>query len=416
MAVKFIRLGQSAQDKAVEDEGTRLVDNIVRMNFAKFSPVQPTTDSTAVSTALKETDSIMQRMESPEELATRQREKDLAAYTEGYDYDKLKTDPYYKEVATSQESYRTQPGQMPISAGPSHPSSRDWNVPQYDLESPESGVDPRLDTPVSPMMQTSGGKHVVGRTRGGITSPMMQAAAGAGLDYGSVAHPSSAEAGYTSAMGGVVGESDTTPNKYQTSPAPMAQDLGGWERAPGSKVSPVAGGGDHRVVGTSRWRSKGRLETSDPVVANLRKEGGLVSIPTSERAWKSERVDRSTEPEVWQTSPEVLSSQGKLRDEMLANMEEEASAPPEHWETPSETMLRRAGSKARLARVTKEAGKKIKGMSEYEKAPEHVQQLARGGMEGLGMKQIKKISRRDLEQVERIKAEFVRKRLREAGL
>ena len=55
-------------------------------------------------------------------------------------------------------------------------------------------------------------------------------------------------------------------------------------------------------------------------------------------------------------------------------------------------------------------------MSEYEKAPEHVQQLARGGMEGLGMKQIKKISRRDLEQVERIKAEFVRKRLREAGL
>ena len=204
--------------------------------------------------------------------------------------------------------------------------------------------------------------------------------------------------------------------KRPSSASPMAQDLGGWERAPGSKVRPVAGGGGTREA-TNRLRFEtNAAEASDPVIANLRKEGGLVSIPTSERAWKSERVDRSTEPEVWQTSPEVLSSQGKLRDEMRANVEEEASEPPEHWETPSETMLRRAGSKARLARVTKEAGKKIKGMSEYEKAPEHVQRLARGGIEGLGMKQLEKLSRRDLEQVERIKAEFVRKRLREAGL
>ena len=97
----YITLGQNPQDVAMQDAVTSATDNLVKIAWNKYTPVKPTTDSAVVQQASVEGDSIMQRIESTEDLAIKQRERDLAAYTTGYDYGKMKSDPYYKEVATS---------------------------------------------------------------------------------------------------------------------------------------------------------------------------------------------------------------------------------------------------------------------------------------------------------------------------
>tara|TARA_R100000808_G_scaffold3245_1_gene11699 strand:+ start:886 stop:1641 length:756 start_codon:yes stop_codon:yes gene_type:complete len=97
----YITLGPNPQNVAMEDAVTSATDNLVKIAWNKYTPVKPTTDSAVVQQASVEGDSIMQRIESTEDLAIKQRERDLAAYTTGYDYGKMKSDPYYKEVATS---------------------------------------------------------------------------------------------------------------------------------------------------------------------------------------------------------------------------------------------------------------------------------------------------------------------------
>ena len=83
----YIKLGQNPHDVAMQDVVTSTTDNLVKIAWNKYTPVKPTTDSAVVQQASIEGDSIMQRIESTEDLAIKQRERDLAAYTAGGAYE-----------------------------------------------------------------------------------------------------------------------------------------------------------------------------------------------------------------------------------------------------------------------------------------------------------------------------------------
>ena len=65
----YITLGQNPQDVAMQDAVTSATDNLVKIAWNKYTPVKPTTDSAVVQQASIEGDSIMQRIESTEDLA-----------------------------------------------------------------------------------------------------------------------------------------------------------------------------------------------------------------------------------------------------------------------------------------------------------------------------------------------------------
>ncbi len=353
-------------------------------NLKLLGALQRTNDTAGVGqVSTSGAEGIMQKIE-----VTTSREDDLAAYTKGYDYDKMKSDSYYQEVAKAQGVDLGQPYAVDTTefAVPDSVKKAEaleaMNQAEYDVAEQQ-----RVDRLVREGKQREALRKEKWRGRGAGSVQTHQPRTWLERTFGEE---------YPIKTAGTAQES--APGPYEGMTTEEADALA-------MKRRNIVSGGILR-------REDEKYDKAYQRVLEKAAQQDATEYTLSDKVKRQNQLDAMHQADYGVASTQAARDAAIIEE----NVREEAEEPPEHWETPSETMLRKAGSRARLAKVTKEAGKKIQGMSEYDKAPEHVQQLARGGLDGLGTKQLEKLTRRDLEQAERIKAEFVRKRLREAGL